>query len=288
MATKIEISVYEDLHKEHLNGMSLKELSIKYNMRLATLYYGFARNNMKVIPCSNQSLQRTFVNNNYFENVNSEIKSYLLGWIMSDGYISKRAAEKYSNRSPRFGIKLSSKDIEIINLFRKELSPDRKINKETVIKNGISFESSRLEIPSIKLVDDLLNLGVTFNKTGKKVIPKINPIYMNHFIRGFFDGDGSVSISKRNKISIYICCVNRDFLQNLKDYFDLIHIQCAIYEEKRPGMDVFRLNFSGDGRIKFYHYLYDNANYLLQRKFDKYSQYANTVLNREINKSLSV
>ena len=279
---KIENSFFEKLNKEHLKGKSLKELSTLYNVRFGTLYYGFKRLNLKIIKATNQQRQRCYVNNDYFESIDSEIKAYLLGWICSDGYISRR---NKGNSSDRIGLKLAAKDVEILNLFKQELSPDRKIYNETSIKNNKEFKSVKLEIPSNKIVNDLIKLGVCYNKTSKEKLPNIHFSLYPAFIRGYFDGDGSISISKNNKSTVYICCTNKLFLEELRN---ILPGNYSIYKESRATLDMYTLRPLSDTKVKFYNFIYKNANYFLTRKYNKYTEYVNTVLNKESNKSLSV
>ena len=51
-----------------------------------------------------------------------------------------------------------------------------------------------LTICNTKIYDDLIKLGCLQNKTFNCHLPSIDKVFMPDFIRGFFDGDGSIWI----------------------------------------------------------------------------------------------
>lgn len=57
----------------------------------------------------------------------------------------------------------------------------------------------RLSINSTEIVEDLLRLGITPHKSLKIEFPKVPVEYVNHFLRGNFDGDGSICFNKNKK-----------------------------------------------------------------------------------------
>jgi hypothetical protein len=283
---KIDLDFYNKLNKEHLEGKSLKELCKEYDIKFTTLYYGFKRNNLKIIKATNIQRKRIICNHNFFENIDCEIKAYLLGWIMSDGYINKRLNK---NHSSRLGIGLKEEDYYILNYFQKFIS-NSKLSKITNIKNNKKFISYKYECSSNIIVNSLINLGVNFNKTiNGEVIPKISNELYPHFIRGFFDGDGSISLNKNNKSNIYICSINKDFLLNLDKllYYKNNKIKTSLYIEHRKNNYKTMYKLYIKDRILFFNYLYNNCNYKLERKYEKYN-HVNTVLTNKYKKLLVV
>ena len=138
-------------------------------------------------------------NENFFENIDSEIKAYLLGFFAADGHIEKRT--DYCSYSLRVGVQLN--DSHILKLYLKHISKDSVISCK---KNLAS-----IAITSKKIGEDLLKLGYDNNKTyTTKNIPDLPIDLMYHFIRGYFDGDGSCVLQVRrvgNRLSGY----NREF-----------------------------------------------------------------------------
>ena len=90
-----------------------------------------------------------------------------------------------------------------------------------------------------------------------------------HFIRGYFDGDGCISISKKGNFSIKIIS-NQDFISDISDYLLSIGIG--------------RINIRNNGRVKnlmienkqdcliFRKIIYDDCAIFLKRKFEIFTK----------------
>ena len=99
---------------------------------------------------------------------------------------------------------------------------------------------------------------------------------IRHFIRGYFDGDGSCGIyrhSERKYIKYpraKITCGSHDFVNQLKEYLNNINIRCGIVTSKEGNYDIF---FSGkDNVVNFLKYMYNESNIYLDRKYEIYKQ----------------
>lgn len=107
--------------------------------------------------------------------------------MYSDGYISKAT---YTNK---FGISVAEKDREWLEKFRTFLGYNGNIGtyqvNESGYKPGVKYV--RLLIGNNKIVEDLIKLGVIEHKS--KLLSSIPNIpYIDDFIRGYIDGDGSL------------------------------------------------------------------------------------------------
>lgn len=223
---------------------------------------GFTNGKDRCIFCFN-SLTKCGENNqnfkykkieNYFENIDSEIKAYLLGWVAGDGGIKKT------------GLYLSvhKKDKEITDLFCNEISPDFKpFFRE--YDNTLN-----IKINSIQIVKDLCKqLNVSPGKKSHKItLPNLEEKLLIHFIRGLFDSDGSVvsvgkkktrpecnysSMSEKIKEQIYNFCIEKN-------------INCKISKTMVHWWGIHANNFMD--------LIYKNANYYLKRKYDLYREWA--------------
>lgn len=128
------------------------------------------------------------INNTAFENINTEEKAYFLGWMISDGNISK-------NRN-RITLELQKQDISIIHRFRKFLNIQTKICdvERKLCTNGYKHICSNYKTycDSIKLKNDLNKYGVIPNKSLKAYVPVIDENLLPHLLRGIMEGDGSI------------------------------------------------------------------------------------------------
>lgn len=134
--------------------------------------------------------KKYYYNEDFFNEINTESKAYFLGLLYADGYINDKL--KYVE------LTLHKDDCEIINQFIVELKSNR---KPVFIKNK---KYCRIIINSEKMVNDLIVLGCTNNKTHTLKFPNnISDKLMHHMIRGYFDGDGSIwCTAKRNQYNV--------------------------------------------------------------------------------------
>ena len=122
-------------------------------------------------------------NHNYFESIDSERKSYWLGFLMADGVVSDRA----KRGALQLHVHLGTKDRDHLQKFHIDIESKNKIaNCSSSIR---SFHSSD------KMCEDLIRHGCTPRKSLTLKYPTTVPIELTgHFVRGYFDGDGSATI----------------------------------------------------------------------------------------------
>ena len=81
------------------------------------------------------------------------------------------------------------------------------------------------------LSETFAKLGVASNKTFSLTFPRwLKEEYIKDFIRGYFDGDGSIAKNK-NKVRATIISTE-DFCWGIKNYLDSININSKIYHCK--------------------------------------------------------
>lgn len=215
----------------------------------------------------------------YFNNIDSANKAYILGFILTDGCIGVS-----SSKSKRLKITLQKQDSEILEKILKELktsSPIRFATVQTVLPNGSKYkgEVAEINICSNLLCDSLIKYGITPKKTykGKININLIPREFRRDFVRGIVDGDGSFGIycgSKSNKISYdgLRMVGNINTLEIVAEILkDDAGIKSKIYSSNAYHEDIKTLDVSGKERlIKTLHYLYRDSLLYLQRKYEKY------------------
>ena len=168
-------------------------------------------------------------NHLYFDDISTENKAYLLGFFLADGCLVE--GKKKNSISKRICFNNSIDDIEVIELARNEISPESKI----FIKYGNQGVNKRkaqsiLRISSESLYETLnQKYGIVRNKTHDQNFTFNFELIPNelipHFIRGYFDGDGSVSFYLTKKtifliLALYLtACFLQSKLRNiLKNY----------------------------------------------------------------------
>lgn len=215
---------------------------------------------------------RTYFNESYFKEIDSEDKAYFLGFILADGCI-------YNNR---VCLGISDTDVGILERFKAFLDTDKKIYKSSC--TGISGKVTnicRIELISDKMVDDLAKLSILPNKTLHCKYPSdmIGSTYERDFIRGIWDGDGTISqyLSKRgddgaihNKYHASVCGT-LDICESLRERLRPI-LEVEGYISKRFDTEncCYTLSYSGGKCVgKLMKYLYEESSVSLDRKYDK-------------------
>jgi len=119
------------------------------------------------------------INENFFKQQTPEM-AYVLGFIYSDGNLG--------NQLDHFSI--SQKELEILYKIRDLMSSEHKIDRQN------NQELYTFTIGNKVMVNDLVMLGLTPNKSLDVQFPVLPKDLYRHFIRGYFDGDGSIFLAK--------------------------------------------------------------------------------------------
>jgi len=207
-------------------------------------------------------------NSDFFKNPLNEHSCYWLGFISADGYISK------DNKS--IGIALKADDCEHLKKFNKDIEGNIPVTfrtkKQTFYKGKNIPERNQCEIRiySKELVKDVRSYGIIPKKSLILEFPKIeNNGLMWHYIRGYFDGDGSIYYDKNsNQLRIKITCGAPSFIKDFREYLDKYNIKTYV---SSSGIDC-GITGKESTRI-FLSNIYDNANIYLERKYKKYQNY---------------
>jgi len=236
--------------------------------------------------------QRTYgLNENFFSDLTST-SVYWLGFIMADGNVMD------NKHIHSLKVQLAEKDIDHLEKLKKDLiysGPITRRDPHVMTAKGRSYQataSHTLKITSKKLTGDLITLDCVPNKTqfGTQISDKIPKELVRHFIRGYFDGDGSIVLDKTRgkrkeslpQISIFILGSEK-ILNQIVDY---VHSQLGVTRpslSKRQG--VFCIKWAGNLQcLKIFEWLYEDADRFLDRKYEKYIQHRCNYDNSKSNK----
>lgn len=139
----------------------------------------------------------------------------------------------------------------------------------------------RLIICNKKLVNSLYEYDVVQGKSNIIRFPfdKIEPKFYRHYIRGYFDGDGSISIykEKNNALSLSITSSDKMCL-DIKNILENIFYGIKVYKYHRreSNKENSTIIVSNKKYVKdFMHWMYDKSNIYLDRKYHKYQEIKN-------------
>jgi hypothetical protein len=202
------------------------------------------------------------LNHFLFEKIDSEEKAYWLGFLYADGCVYKE----------KIAINLVHSDSYHLIKFQKLLNYNitPKIRKRNKNNNGQDY--CNFTISSKKLTNDLINLGCTPNKTLSLKFPTEEQVpkhLIHHFIRGYFDGDGSIS---KTKYYSYAFCGTEDMMNGINNVLlnnNVIKKPIKIQQTKSKTLHIIKK--SGNiGVLLFKEWLYRDATIYLQRKKSKF------------------
>lgn len=201
--------------------------------------------------------RKYFFRENYFETIDTEDKAYWLGFIWADGYLNKHSLE----------IEIHIKDKDHLIEFQEDLCDNHKIYE----KERGTTHSCKLTLGSQKLVNDLISLGYK----DKKIPNNLPEQLERHFIRGLFDGDGSVGFYKGRGMQV------RHWLEFLGKYELMEWVakrlkSIGMFDQvPKENKGTFRLSYvDGDASI-FYDYVYSHYSRCLERKKCRFPQELN-------------
>lgn len=207
----------------------------------------------------------------YFKSIDTQEKAYWLGFLYADGNVYRTT------------IKLSASIIDKDHLvkFNKALGNTNPISTITQDSWGTETEMAIATLNSKDMCNDLIKLGCVPNKSLKLVFPSEGQVPKNlqkHFIRGYLDGDGSVSIEGGESWRVSMVGTY-NMVESIKR---ILNINVKIKKEKRSAK-VYDLAFGGNLQVlEKLNILYEDSTIHLARKHDRYLQLKNIYTQEKI------
>lgn len=247
----------ENIIKFYEDCKSIRKTAEKFNRKSDTISIHLKKSNIKnFIPKE----IKISMNENYFDNIDTEAKAYFLGLLMADGYNSGKFC------------RITLIDKEILEVMKREIEITGRIYEHKPKISDVSKKTQYiLNIPSEKLCKKLIELDVIKRKSHFTKFPNINKNLRRHFIRGVFDGDGCIGIYPNR--SIFTIIGNVDLIQGIQD---IISEECKIdknklLNNKRDKVNIVSLRWSSiSDLLKIQHYIYDNSYIFIDRKREKF------------------
>lgn len=214
------------------------------------------------------------VDDDFFENINTEEKAYILGFISSDGYINKKLNQ--------VKIDLSRSDEDVLIKIKNAINYTNSIKHYTyncsVEQYKYSQEVSRLVISSKKMVSDLEKFGVVQAKSNKIGFPlnSFDESLYRHYFRGYFDGDGSISINYKRNNALLLNITSSDKM--CTDMFNILNnifkgIKIYKYHRRASNTENSTIVIGNKNYvIKLMDWMYKNSTIYLDRKYHKYQE----------------
>lgn len=253
---------------ENYGKVSINKVANKFNIGKGTLMQYLK----KYYP-DKEVIKPINYNDKIFDNIDTEEKAYWLGFIYADGCICTYTE---FHKHYRFELLLKIDDIDHLRKFATFISYTGKIQEKQNGKN----KACRIVLNGKHLWETLNSYGCTPKKSLILKFPDEfifkDKSLIRHFIRGYFDGDGSLGLYDyttnnyiyHNKIQCNVLGT-KDFLTGVNQYNPFSKLITSCGSTSHPNK-AFRLQWSTKEAFSLCFYLYHNSTIFLDRKYTKY------------------
>lgn len=258
-----------DLSKEeigdlYISGKSSKEIADMIGGSDSTVFNYLKELNIETRPAEIAN-RKYEIDLEFFDKIDTPEKAYILGLIYADGCSE-------SGKKSVITLALTISDMYLLEQIRDLIYPnkDRPLYiKETKHNNG--RDMAYLSISSISLVEQLQKWGVYDRKSLTLTWPDFDLGELeSHFIRGYFDGDGSVMHPNRWSFIGTI-----DFITGLQntliDEIDIKRNKILHSKNHHPNTVTIQYGSKRDF-LNLYMYMYKDATIYLKRKKEKFEK----------------
>lgn len=250
-----------------------------FNNKISTLQIA------KIFPCTRRAVSRVLaeyniitrrknrytLNEGYFDDIDNERKAYFLGLLFADGCVTT---------TNYLAIQISGEDSFIIDELAKDLEYTGSIYMPK--RRDDQQPGRRINFSSDRIIKALNTLGMLPNKIlTRSSIPDIESQFIPHFVRGYFDGDGSIchyiSSAQHGKYHYKTWTVTiagpETFLINIKKLL-IKEFGCNATVNRHSSKNCYYLTLNDHmSRKSLFKYMYENANIFFPRKKNKWLEY---------------
>lgn len=208
------------------------------------------------------------VNVHYFKQWSKDM-AYILGLIAADGNVIL---------NPKvLTIVLHRQDRYMLDLIKEKMELERPISSR-------KSNCDALTVRCGTIVDDLINLGIIPKKSLTLEWIDVPTQYLKDFIRGYMDGDGSVSYyirKDRNELILEVSMLGTEkFLHGMSVAINR-EIGLKVMKTSKPKgfingkefRNISKIKYSGSTACKLLDWLYEDSELFLRRKKDKYIEF---------------
>jgi hypothetical protein len=266
------LSMYEN------KKLSMNEIARKFKCDRIVIHDGFiklgikSRSNQEQCHIDRINGRRHYCNikEDFFDTWNPEM-AYVLGWIYSDGNLHKKLNS----------VSITSADLETLENIGSLFGTD--IHMNTYFGDRMRKQViGKIFFHRKPMIERLMKIGLTPKKARTIAYPKELPNqFARHFIRGFFEGDGYVYISTKDRktpsIQAGFCSSSYQFLASLNEkIYSLSGAYGNIGTDKKTGVSCLKHHGIKNCR-KLYKFLYKGVPdiMILKRKQERFENYYN-------------
>ncbi len=232
------------------SGCSLAKISGIYGVSAPLVSQNIANKRSQ-----KETSRKYALNQEFFDDLTKESSAYFFGFLMADGC---------NSLSKGISWVIQSRDSYIMQSFKKEIGYGGPIS----VTSTQGREYHRLHIVCVDLAEKLNSLGLVPRKSKILKFPQtIPPQSMHHFVRGFFDGNGSIWISNGYPALTFLSAP--EFCKGLHTELLNRGIETKFQKHKM----IFQVRISNRPMIKkLFVWMYQDATLFLRRKQEKFTE----------------
>ena len=193
----------------------------------------------------NQSitLKKINLNESFFSKWTEEM-AYVLGLIYTDGYLNPGRRADSARKSSGY-VSLAQKEPELLEKVLALMNCDARLrfSKRRQFGDIVAGEIYSFAISNDQVYEDLVRLGLTPHKSHTITFPHMSEEFVRHFIRGCWDGDGSIYLERGKALRASYISGSYEFVKTLADELYTAGIYQTRYEVEKEKSRQFRLKY---------------------------------------------
>ena len=269
LKSKTTPEIEQEIINYYLAGNGLKSTGSKFGYGAYATKSILIKNNIPIrnfsqsAILSNINRKKFFCDVDYFKTQSANM-AYILGFLAADGYVGLNNNE--------IKITLAEKDSELLEKIKEELKYTGEVKHNTTSKG---FDIATLEITCSEYKKDLAQYNIIPQKTFTFSIPDtLQEKYYIDFIRGYWDGDGTICTAGKSAIRSSLCGARKITLEQILNFLEEKYNipKVTIYE--RAGKNtLYYFQYSNTSTKKLFKALYYKEDLLyLDRKYKKFCE----------------
>jgi hypothetical protein len=192
----------------------------------------------------------------------TEKSAYVLGYLEADGYII------YDGPAVRVYFQCSDKDIGFLRMLRDITEFTGKIGISINRANNKEYKKARFTITS-----RAWNRSKSFQELRSNKIINIPEEMIHHYIRGYFDGDGSIYFSKQvNDYKSSFVFSSEELAVDFKNELELQGIKVSNIHQKTNSKHCWYFQLSYRQTELLGKFMYKDSNLYMNRKYQQFNQ----------------
>jgi hypothetical protein len=270
-------NIYESIIHMYTSGMNAPEIARIYKFSNSSIVNLLKRNNIERRH-SKENARRYPVIESYFDIIDTQEKAYFLGFLYADGC---------NHNCKSISMNLSVIDKNFLDKLNKLIHPEGKPlymgkPRKSLFKNRgyiiNTKENYSMIIENAHIAQKLNEYGCVPRKSLILTFPEwLSTELVPHFIRGYFDGDGSMSMyGNKGKIKnqAYVSIVSSLlFVNRLKEILkDTLEIDSSVLSRYKNPVGELRI-VNTQYVKKFLNWIYKDSTIYLPRKYENYLKF---------------